>query len=70
MDPQIVLDNLEQLSDREARGVATTALRNLVDRGDSGMPITSEDIAIFVNIAADGRLAANAPAQRPPAKDV
>ena len=52
-DLNIILDNIYQLSDAEARRIMHTALCNLRDAGDNW---TLEEIAHYLNTAADGKL--------------
>jgi hypothetical protein len=52
-DLNIILDNIYQLSDAEARKIMHTALCNM---RDSGEDMTPDDIAHYLNAAADGKL--------------
>jgi hypothetical protein len=52
-DLNLVLDNLYQLPDAEARRIMHTALCNLRDSGDT---YTSEEVAYYLITAADGKL--------------
>lgn len=52
-DLNIILDNLYQLSDAEARKIMHTALCDLRDSGDNWTP---EGIAFYINTAVGGKL--------------
>lgn len=52
-DLNIILDNLYQLSDAEARKIMHTALCNM---RDTCQDMTQDDIAYFLRAAADGKL--------------
>lgn len=52
-DLNIILDNLYQFEDADARRVMHTALCNL---RDAGSDFTLSDLAIYLNTAAEGRL--------------
>lgn len=52
-DLNLILDNLYELPDAEARRIMQTALCNLRDSGDT---YTADQLAYFLNTAAEGRL--------------